>query len=127
MVPRRAVMHTVAMLPGGAEVLPDHHPAISVPHDLAVGHAVALADRPFREIVVRGVAVGSRPVVRSRVAGPTMGLGAAMRRGVPLRMMAAVIGIVLPRRDSRVMRERGQRLGRRSRQGRRNVGRGRRR
>jgi hypothetical protein len=37
---------TVTML-SGLEVLLHHRPAVPVPHNLLVGHAVALADRPL--------------------------------------------------------------------------------
>jgi hypothetical protein len=42
---------------GRFEVLLHHRAAMAVPHDLPVGHAVALVDRPLRKIFVRGVAM----------------------------------------------------------------------
>jgi len=43
----RAVMRALLALLGRLEILIHHHPAVFVPHDLLVGHAVALADRPL--------------------------------------------------------------------------------
>jgi hypothetical protein len=131
---RRSVM-TDGMFPGGRfQVLLDHRPAVFVRHDLRVAHAMALADGPLREMLMRRsthrptmmcarAVVGLRRMVRARAM---MRRRVVMRYGPVPMCRPMVIRVVLPRCDGREMRE-WRRLFGRSRLRRRSLLRGKRR
>ena len=76
MMARRPVMMRVMATPAGPfEILLHHRSAVLVPHDLLVGHAVALPNCPFRKVLMSGVVM--------RLA--SVRFPVAMRRAVAMR------------------------------------------
>jgi hypothetical protein len=130
-VPRAVVPRSMMTASGFLEVLLHHGSAVLVFHELLVGHAVTLPDRAFREILTAGVVVRGRSMMRFRVVA---GLALMTRRRVVMRRAVVtccavpmrtpgrmVIGIVLPRRSRRIVRERRRQLGGPSRHRRRKL------
>ena len=107
-VGRRALVRMMPMALRRREVLLHHRPAIFVPHDLLVGHAVALAHGALREILARGVVAFA---VMAGLFVAVMARRPMVWACVPAGMRAsAVVRVMLPRRPRGIMRERGQRL-----------------
>lgn len=120
----------MATLGGRFQVLLHHRPAVPVPHDLAVAHAVALADCSLRKVLVGGLVMRPGRMVRSRAAmdlAAVVDLGAVLGCAVPMRMCGPmVVRVVLPRRPGGEVRKRRRQFGRRPRNGWRELGRRRR-
>lgn len=95
---------------GRFEVLLHHRAAMPVPHDLPVGHAVALVDRPPGKVLVRGVAMRAASMMMH--APVVTRLAAPRRVAAPMRVPGPVIiGVVLPRRDGGIVRKRRRQFG----------------